>query len=637
MPDYIKGQKYGALKKDCLKRGELFKDPEFPPNNKSLFYSKQDRDIEWKRPKELCKVPKLVVAGVSCDDLNEGELGNTWFVSACSSLAMEPKMWAKVIPNVKEQEWLDDETKYAGIFHFQFWRYGRWLDVVIDDLLPTKNDKLVFCHSQSRNEFWSALLEKAYAKLYGDYESLSAGFTADALVDFTGGVAEKCVVKSMDLDDEKKYYKFFEDLKVAVENKSLVNVYVDCSKGEVGQVANQGLVKGHGYVITDMKNIKLNKGMQAAVGTDYLYLIRLKNPWNTKEWSGPWSDESQEWQALSQKDKTKIGLTFRNEGEFWMAYKDFLDNFTNVDICHFVNTNIFTLKKSWSESLLHGQWLTGARGTNKDRAGGNSKHPTFLWNPQYTFDVTSELDVVMVSLEQDDVVIGRQSGEGHNVIGFHIMKVESNRKYRVHVPGERVAESEYIQSRNVFLKVELPTSRYVIIPSTDKPNIAGKFLLRVYTTASAHAMPLLKEEPKAGLCSKGPAVVTKVVVQKAQGLEEKTGKEGLVAINPYAIVKCEGETVKGMWAKDTPNPDWDFQTIFYRKHPREKPIIVEIWSRNRIKAADFLGLATIPFIGKGTPEVQECKLYGRGKKEAEIKRPGKLFVEITTDDDLTAL
>jgi len=48
-------------------------------------------------------------------------------------------------------------------------------------------------------------------------------------------------------------------------------------------------------------------------------------------------------------------------------------------------------------------------------------------------------------------------------------------------------------------------------------------------------------------------------------------------------------------------------------------------------------LATIPFIGKGTPEVQECKLYGRGKKEAEIKRPGKLFVEITTDDDLTAL
>ena len=47
----FKGQKYEKLKKDCLKKGELFKDPEFPANNKSLFYSKFDEEIEWKRPK----------------------------------------------------------------------------------------------------------------------------------------------------------------------------------------------------------------------------------------------------------------------------------------------------------------------------------------------------------------------------------------------------------------------------------------------------------------------------------------------------------------------------------------------------------------------------------------------------------
>ena len=45
---------------------------------------------------ELCKVPKLVGEGVTCDDLNEGELGNTWFVTACASLAQEPKLWQKV-------------------------------------------------------------------------------------------------------------------------------------------------------------------------------------------------------------------------------------------------------------------------------------------------------------------------------------------------------------------------------------------------------------------------------------------------------------------------------------------------------------------------------------------------------------
>jgi len=109
--------------------------------------------------------PRLFVEKASSKDVTQGKLGNCWFVAACAALATVKPLWKEVVPDYKLQEWDPMRSEmYAGIFHFRFWRFGRWVDVVVDDLLPTFDGQLIFCHSFTENEFWSALLEKAYAK-----------------------------------------------------------------------------------------------------------------------------------------------------------------------------------------------------------------------------------------------------------------------------------------------------------------------------------------------------------------------------------------------------------------------------------------------------------------------------------------
>uniref|UniRef100_A0A673C754 Calpain 5a n=1 Tax=Sphaeramia orbicularis TaxID=375764 RepID=A0A673C754_9TELE len=587
-------QSFSALRAKCRQDGRLFEDPLFPASDQSLFYqSNRIGRVTWKRPKELCSDPRLFVDGISAHDLHQGQLGNCWFVAACSSLASREALWQKVIPDWKDQEWDPAHSEaYAGIFHFCFWRFGEWVDVVIDDRLPTANGQLIYCHSNDPNEFWSALVEKAYAKMYGCYEALDGGNTADALVDFTGGVSEPMdLTEDSFKEDEDKRNQLFDRVLKVHNRGGLISCSIRAlSAADMEARLDCGLVKGHAYAVTDVRRVRLGHGLLAFFRSDKLTMIRMRNPWGEREWNGPWSDSSEEWKKVSKSEREKIGVTF-----------------------------------SW----FHGV-ISQRRKHNKKLNVINyeNKHPKPAF---YVFDVKKPEDEVLICLQQKDRRASLRHGRGENLaIGFDIHRVELNRTFRMHTPQQKVGGSIYINSRSVFLRVDLMEGRYVIIPTTFDPGLEGDFLLRVFTDVPSECRELTQDQPPqtcwSGLCGY-PSMVTQVHILKADGLARQDS-DGVS--DPYVIIRCEGDKVRSPVHKNTCSPAFDTKALFYRKKSNQ-PISIQIYNHN-VLMDSFLGQVSLP-AEQGRFQ-QTLHLTDKGdRRHSEL--PGTVTVAIVTSTVLT--
>jgi len=60
-----------------------------------------------------------------------------------------------------------------------------------------------------------------------------------------------------------------------------------------------------------------------------------------------------------------------------MTFVDFCKHFSNLSICHRVNTSLFSLQKRWYDSMFDGAWV------KPHRAGGCANNgDSFFNNPQ---------------------------------------------------------------------------------------------------------------------------------------------------------------------------------------------------------------------------------------------------------------
>ncbi|XP_072120767.1 calpain-3-like isoform X1 [Mobula birostris] len=471
-----KSEVFQCLKKECLRKGVLFEDPEFPADESSLFYSQfLPFKLEWKRPPEICENPKFIIGGASRTDICQGDLGDCWFLAAIACLTLNEKLLYRVIP--RDQYFTEN---YAGIFHFQFWRFGEWVDVVIDDRIPTFNNHLVFTKSAERNEFWSALLEKAYAKLHGSYEALKGGNTTEAMEDFTGGVTEFFEMRGA----PKDMYKI---MKKATERGSLMACSIDSFVPlQFETRLPSGLVKGHAYSVTGVDEVTHRN--------QKVKLVRLRNPWGTVEWNGPWSDKAREWSEIDKSQKQRLQHQMKDDGEFWMAFDDFKKNYTKLEICNLTPDALDDDKlHKWTVSINEGRWVRGCS------AGGCRNYPDTFWtNPQYRLKLFEEDDdpdndevlcTFLVALMQKNRRKERKIGVNFHTIGFAIYEVPKEMHgNKQHLPKDfflyhasKCRSKSYINLREISDRFSLPPGEYVIIPSTYEPHQEGEFVLRVFS------------------------------------------------------------------------------------------------------------------------------------------------------------
>ena len=315
-----------------------------------------------------------------------------------------------------------------------------------------------------------------------------------------------------------------------------------------------------------------------------------------------------------------------------MSWDDFVFQFTDLSIVHLVNTSLFSFSKTWRELSLQGRWR------RPEMAGGCLNHPeTFLNNPQICFDLAGkeEEEVVVQLTQREDIELTRVERD-KLVIGLQLIKVESNREYRLHKrdPSNDCGTSDFIRSRHVFLRRSLPPGRYLIVPSTFEPGQEGSFLLRIFSSRINRVESLVLDQPPSPcllFCGLGslPTIVTRVTVKGAASLE----KQDLVgSADPYVKVTCEGRRWSSRPVKNCLHPDWDFSVVCFRKKP-SKPIKVEVWNSNLVRD-QLMGSCSIEGRAEGRQELRlELSRKSGGEEE---KVPGTISLVIETSKDLTS-
>ncbi|TDL21385.1 cysteine proteinase [Rickenella mellea] len=475
--------KVNHIAADCRKRNRMFRDLEWDLESKrDLCLHQPDHSVQYhptavKRVPQIFEDPQFYVDGVNVSDIVQGSIGDCWFMNAISAVASKPKL----IENLCVAR---DEI--VGVYGFIFCRDGDWVDVIIDDQLfiqrhqweqltpeqqgiylddkelyeekSTKGSKtLFFARSQQENETWVPLLEKAYAKLHGDYAALQGGWSDEAIEDLTGGVSES--IYTNDIMDPDTFW--MRDL-LCANHDLLFSCFVNQPAPAIGRIPPNrinGLITDHAYTVIKAVEFKDKR------------FVKIRNPWGKSEWNGRWSDGSKEWTREWLEALELLEHTFGHDGVFIMEYTDFLEYWDVIE-----RTQLFD--PSWIQSS---HWLNVT-----------SRPLPSAWqygDVSFTFTLEQSSEAVIVLSQSDKRFYKTVASSSKWTFDFAIFRAGED------VPLTTSSFS-YASERSCSVRTDLEAGDYVVHVRLDRSwFVAVRPEPKPYSPVSPDPIPLPPFEP----------------------------------------------------------------------------------------------------------------------------------------------
>lgn len=222
------------------------------------------------------------------NDVQQGQLGDCYLYAALAVIA-------HMQPSVIEAMFVDRHKWADGVFTTS-WNFPPWSDVrvAVNDWVPGDAGAPYFGHP-SAGIMWPLVLEKAFAKVYGNFKAIHSGNLATVLKAILQVPVLKYKKEMNDYDEED----VFKTLQEGTAKKFPMGF---ASKG------GHGIAGDHAFGVLEVSEDYQGKGR----------CVRVYNPWNKNNYAGEIKDQA------------------RDTGDYWITWPEFLHVSEEISIARYI-------------------------------------------------------------------------------------------------------------------------------------------------------------------------------------------------------------------------------------------------------------------------------------------------------------